>query len=101
MYRTSGEPKKDVTILMFSSTGASNIRESRSQKRQKIAPEIKEAGVIKNGSAVLNIFFAQKGAAIPIKEMGPANAVTVAERVLDKSIRTILKKEILRPMDFA
>ena len=69
----------DVTVLIFSSTGASAILAIRSQIIQKTAPAKNVPGIITIGFDVPNAFLVRNGTAIPTKEIGPANAVTLAD----------------------
>ena len=53
------------------------------------------------GFAVLNRLFTRCGTAIPTKDIGPANAVTQAERILDRRIRATLNRSMFTPMFWA
>lgn len=85
---TIGAPKNDVTVLMLSSSGEKRLLAIKSQKIQKIAPPKNDDGIMTRGFAVRRICLTRKGTAIPTKETGPANAVTVAERRLERRIKT-------------
>ena len=73
----------DVTVLIFNSTGASAILAIRSQIIQKTAPAKNVPGIITIGFDVPNAFLVRNGTAIPTKEIGPANAVTLADSTLE------------------
>ena len=85
-----GEESLAVTELIESSVGANRTLASRSQNRQKTLPPRKHAGIITSGFAVRNRRFISCGTAIPTKEIGPANAVTQADRTLESRIRMTL-----------
>ena len=55
------------------------------------------AGIILSGSAVRNSDFIRCGTAMPTKEIGPANAVTQAERTLESRISAARKLLIGTP----
>ena len=74
---------------MLSSVGAKTVLAIRSQNRQNTAPPRKQAGITRIGFAVFRRLFAMWGTAIPTKEIGPAKAVTQAERILESRIRRI------------
>ena len=93
-----GAPNTAVTELILSSVGANTVLATRSQNRQKTAPPKKHPGITMIGLAVLNRLFTRWGTAIPTKEIGPANAVTQAERMLDIRINATLNLRILTPM---
>ena len=82
---TTGAPKIAVTVLMLSSVGASIVFASRSQNRQNTLPPRKQAGIIQMGSMVFKSFITRWGAAIPTKEIGPANATMHADKILEKT----------------
>ena len=86
---------------MESSVGANNVLASRSLNRQKTAPPRKHPGITMIGFAVLKSCRITWGTAIPTNETGPANAVTVAERMLDKRISSIRNRLILTHMFLA
>ena len=92
-----GAPKTAVTVLMLSSEGAKRLLARRSQKRQKADPRRKEAGIMIRGFSDLKRFPATWGIAIPTKDTGPANAVTVADNTLETMISNILKPYMLMP----
>ena len=83
---TIGAPKIAVTELMDNSVGANMVLAIRSENRQNTAPPRKQAGVIRIGFVVFNMFLTRCGTAIPTNEIGPAKAVTVAERMLESNI---------------
>ena len=95
---TIGAPSIDVTVLIFSSTGASAIRAIRSQIIQNTAPIKNVPGITTIGVDVPNAYLVRNGTAIPTKEMGPANAVTHAERILDSNIITTRNTLIFTPI---
>ena len=95
---TIGAPKIAVTELMLSSIGAKIVLAMRSQNRQNTAPPKKQAGMIKIGFAVFIMLFTRWGTAIPTKEIGPAKAVTQADKILDKRINAIRNILILTPI---
>ena len=76
---------------MLTSVGANAVRAIRSQNRQNTPPPSQQAGIIKSGSAVRNSDFIRCGTAMPTKEIGPANAVTHAERTLESRISAARK----------
>ena len=89
----------EVTVEMLSSSGAKASLAIRSQNIQNTAPQTNVAGMTTMGFDVPKAPLVRKGTAIPTNEIGPANAVTVAEKMLDSIIRAILKTLILTPMD--
>ena len=95
---TIGAPKNDVTVLMLSSSGEKRLRAIKSQKMQKTAPPKNEAGITTSGFAVRKSCLTRKGTAIPTKETGPANAVTVAESRLERRIRMGRKIFVFTPI---
>ena len=74
----------EVTVLIFSSVGASAILAMRSQIIQKTEPARKDAGITTRGLVVPRALRVKKGTAMPTKDIGPAKAVTVAERMLER-----------------
>ena len=96
-----GAPNTAVTELILSSVGANTVLATRSQSRQKTAPPKKHPGITMIGLAVLNRLFTRWGTAIPTKEIGPANAVTQAERILESKISAILNALIFTPIFWA
>ena len=98
---TTGAPNTAVTELMLSSVGAKTVLAAKSQNRQNTAPPRKQPGIMSMGFAVLNRLFTRCGTAIPTKDMGPANAVTQAERILDRRIRATLNRSMFTPMFWA
>ena len=87
MNMTIGAPNTDVTVLMFSSVGAKAIRAIRSQNIQNTAPPRNVPGMTTSGRDVCSPRFTKYGTAIPTKEIGPANAVTQADKMLESKIR--------------
>lgn len=85
---TIGAPITAVTELMEISVGANIHLASTSQKRQNTAPPKKQAGIITIGLAVPKRHFMRWGTAMPTKEIGPAKAVTQADKRLDNKIST-------------
>ena len=83
---------------MLSSVGANAIRAIRSQNIQNTAPPKKLAGITTSGLDVPRARFIRNGTAMPTKEIGPANAVTVAERTLEIKIRATRNRFTLTPM---
>ena len=83
---------------IFSSRGAKANLAIRSQNMQNTAPPTKVAGITTSGLDVPKAPLIRKGTAIPTKEIGPAKAVTVAEKMLDSRIKAILKNLMLTPM---
>ena len=88
----------EVTVLIFSSKGAKAILAIRSHIIQNTAPPRKVPGMMISGLEVLKLLFIKNGTAIPTKEIGPANAVTVADKMLESRISATLKKRIFTPM---
>ena len=86
-----------VTVLILSSVGENMLLAIKSLKRANMAPKRHAAGMMILGFSDLKIILAICGMAIPTKEMGPAKAVTVAERMLDTTIRVNLKRFISMP----
>ena len=72
---------------MESSVGAKTVLAMRSQNRQNKAPPRKQAGITKIGFDVFRRDFARCGTAIPTKEIGPAKAVTQADKTLESKIK--------------
>ena len=95
---TTGAPNTAVTELMLSSVGANAVLAIRSQKRQNTAPPKKHAGITRRGLAVFKRLFTRWGTAIPTKEIGPAKAVTQADRILDNRIRATRNTLIFTPI---
>ena len=89
----------DVTVLILSSRGANASLAIKSQNMQNTAPQTKVAGMTTMGFDVPKAPLVRKGTAIPTNEIGPANAVTVAENMLDSMISAILNTLILTPID--
>ncbi len=86
-----------VTELILISIGANMDLASRSHKRQETAPPRKDAGITVFGFVVLNKLMTRCGTATPTKAMGPAKAVTVADKTLEISISKNLNLFILSP----
>ena len=95
---TMGETNTAVTELMLTSVGAKAVRAIRSQSRQNAPPPRKDAGMRMSGSAVPNRDFMRCGTAMPTKEMGPANAVTQADRTLESKISAVRNARRWTPM---
>ena len=91
----------DVTVLIFSSMGAKASLAIRSQNIQNTAPPRNVPGITTSGFAVFSACFTRKGTAIPTKDMGPAKAVTVADRILDSSRIATRKTYMFTPMLWA
>ena len=87
----------DVTVLMLSSTGAKAVLAIRSHIIQNTAPVIKEPGITISGFDVPRHALAINGTAIPTKEIGPAKAVTQADRILDNRINCTRNSRTLTP----
>ena len=87
-----------VTVLMVSSVGEKAVRAMRSQARQNTLPVRKVAGMSTMGREGRKIRRVMWGTAMPTKEMGPAKAVTQADRMLDRRIRATRKPLTLTPM---
>ena len=83
---------------MVSSVGEKAVRAMRSQARQNTLPVRKVAGMSTMGREVRKIRRVMWGTAMPTKEMGPAKAVTQADRMLDRRIRATRKPLTLTPM---
>ena len=84
---TTGAPRTEVTVLILSSVGAKAMRAMRSLNMQKTAPPRKAAGITTRGFDVPRARLTKKGTAIPTKEMGPAKAVTQADRIPERRIK--------------
>ena len=65
---------------------------------QNTAPPRKEAGITTRGLEVPSARLTRKGTAIPTKEIGPAKAVTQAERMPESRISSIRNLRTLTPM---
>ena len=98
MKITTGAPNIEVTVLIFSSSGANAIRAIRSHIIQKTPPPRKVAGITTSGLEVPRLRFTRYGTAIPTKEIGPANAVTQADSTLDVRISMIRKNLMFTPI---
>ena len=88
----------EVTVLIFSSRGAKAILAIRSHIIQKTAPPRKVPGQIISGLDVPKLLFIRNGTAIPTKEIGPAKAVTVADKILESKIKATRKNLMFTPM---
>ena len=91
----------EVTVLILSSVGEKAMRAIRSLTMQKTAPPRKAAGITTMGFDVPSARLTRNGTAIPTKEMGPAKAVTQADRRPESMISSIRKRLILTPMLWA
>ena len=91
MKITIGAPKSEVTAEILISIGANMTLASRSLNIQKTEPARKEAGISNTGLEDPSDCLIRKGTAIPIKETGPAKAVTQADRRLEMSIMSNLQ----------
>ena len=91
----------DVTVLIDISFGANITLAIRSENIQKKAPPKKQAGIIMIGFEVLKRLLTRCGTATPRNEIGPANAVTQAARMLEMIIIHSLKLLIFTPILFA
>ena len=98
MKITTGAPNIEVTVLIFNSIGANAIRAIKSHIIQKTAPPKNVAGMTTRGFDVFRHRFTRNGTAIQTNEIGPANAVTQAERILDNKISITRKNLILTPI---
>ena len=98
---TTGAPKMEVTVLIFSSVGAKAVRAIRSQSIQNTPPPRNVAGMTTRGLEVFRLCFIRKGTAMPTKEIGPAKAVTVAERMLESRMRAVRNTLMFTPMLWA
>lgn len=101
MYITMGTPNIELTVLTLSSTGANNVLAIKSQPRQKTEPPKKHIGVTISGFDVFKKDFTRWGTAIPTKDIGPAKAVTQAQRKLESNTSIIRNSLILIPIFFA
>ena len=54
--------------------------------------------MIISGLDVPKLLFIRNGTAIPTKEIGPAKAVTVADKILESKIKATRKNLIFTPM---
>ena len=93
-----GAPNTDVTVLIASSTGEKSVRAKRSQNIQNTAPHRNVVGITTIGLAVFKSILVICGTAMPTNDIGPAKAVTHAERRLEHKMRTIRKARMLTPM---
>ena len=71
-----------IDCLLYTSTessvGANILRAMRSHKRQNAAPPKTHPGSTCKGFALRRVRFTRCGTAMPTKEIGPANAVTLS-----------------------
>ena len=95
---TTGAPKIDVTVEMFNSEGANAVRAIRSQNMQKTPPPRKHAGITTRGFEEFSARFIRCGTAMPTNEMGPANAVTVADNTLEIRMSAVRNNLTFTPM---
>ena len=98
---TTGTRNTAVTELTDTSVGANTVLAIPSQASVTKAPVIKQPGIMTAGELVFAMPLNRCGTAIPTKDIGPANAVTVAASRLDMSIRETLRKVMLTPEDLA
>lgn len=98
---TTGAPNIAVIELILISVGANTVLAIRSQNIQNAAPPRKHAGIMIIGFAVLNILLIRCGTAIPTNDIGPANAVTTADNMLDNRISRIRNLFMFTPIFFA
>ena len=98
---TTGASPTAVTELILSSVGAKAVLAISSQISVIIAPPRKHAGIMISGFAVFKMPLMICGTAIPTKDIGPAKAVTVADKRLDARIRITRNAFILTPMFLA
>ena len=101
MYITMGTPKIELTVLTLSSTGANNVLAIKSQPKQKTEPPRKHMGVTISGFDVFKKDFTRWGTAIPTNDIGPAKAVTHAQRKLESNTSIIRNNLMLTPMFYA
>lgn len=101
MKITMGAPNNDVTADILSSVGANILLAKRSLTRQKMAPEKKDAGIRIMGLEDLSVSLIKKGTAIPMKDTGPAKAVTQEDKILESTIIKILQTLTFTPTLFA
>ena len=90
MIITIGAPKRDVTAEMLISAGAKSCLAIISDNMQNTDPAINDAGISTIGFDVFKDSLIRKGTAMPIKDTGPAKAVTQAASKLDKSMMSTL-----------
>ena len=90
-----------VTVPTANSDGAKTTREIKSQNKQKTDPNKNDPGMSTIGFDVFISIRMMCGTAIPTKEIGPANATTVAESMLDNTMIAILVKRIFVPIERA
>ncbi len=78
----------EVTVLIFSSRGAKSHSGNRVTHHTEncTAQECSRNDYKWSGCA--EAFFIRNGTAIPTKEIGPAKAVTVADKILESKIKS-------------
>ena len=86
---------------MFSSVGAKAVRAIRSQPMQNTAPPKNTAGITTMGLEVFSSRLTRYGTAMPTKEIGPAKAVTQADRMLDSRISATRNTRMFTPILWA
>ena len=96
---TMGAPNTAVTELMLTSVGAKAVRGDQiAEQAERAAAEEGRRDDQMSGSAVPNRDFMRCGTAMPTKEMGPANAVTQADRTLESKISAVRNARRWTPM---
>lgn len=90
-----------VTDPKGSSAGAIIIREIKSQNKLRKAPDKKLAGIKIRLSDVLNTSLVIWGTAKPIKDTGPAKAVTAAANKLDITMICLRMPLMFKPILWA
>lgn len=98
---TTGAPISEVTVEILSSVGLSHVRARRSQAAVNAAPPRNAAGISTRGSEVRSRRRMMYGAATPTKLIGPAKAVTVADRILESRMRIVRKRRTSTPRERA
>ena len=101
MYMTTGTKNNAVTELMLNSAGENTDRAMPSQNSVIRAPPKKHAGIRIRGFAVPAADFTRCGTAMPTKEIGPVNAVTHADNMLESNINMTLRVRLFTPMFLA
>ena len=95
---TTGAPNTAVTVPIASSDGEKIVLATKSQNIQNTASHKKIAGIVTTGFVVFKDSLVICGTAMPTKEIGPASAVTQADKRLDSKMIQTLKKRIRIPM---
>ena len=95
---TTGTSNTAVTELILTSVGANTVLAMQSQTRVIRAPVRKQPGIIMSGEVVRVMRLTRCGTAMPTKDIGPANAVTVAASRLDNRISMIRRSLIFTPI---